>query len=117
MQAVIFAALHGWGTPWGFADLTVFGLVTGVLAVRTGGLEAGIALHVCNNLLSCVLAAAYGELTIDETAADLPWQFALVDMAMLLAYGAAVLWLTRRHPPSTAEVTPPVDEARLPVMW
>lgn len=109
VQAVVFASLHGWGTPWGFADLTVFGIVTGWLAVRTGGLEAGIALHVCNNLLSSVLAAAYGELTIDETAADLPWQFALVDVVMLLSYGAAVHWFFRRS--RLSELSP----AQLPV--
>lgn len=97
VQALVFASLHGWGTPWGFADLTVFGVVAGWLAVSTGGLEAAIALHVCNNLLSSVLAAAYGELSVDETAADLPWQFALADMAMLITYGAVVLWLSRRQ--------------------
>ncbi|WP_436531046.1 CPBP family intramembrane glutamic endopeptidase [Actinoplanes sp. HUAS TT8] len=97
VQAVVFASLHGWGTPWGFADLTVFGAVCGWLAVRTGGLEAGIALHVANNLLSSFLAAAYGELTIDETAADLPWKFALVDVVMLVTYAAFVLWLHRRR--------------------
>ncbi|BCY11954.1 CPBP family intramembrane glutamic endopeptidase [Actinoplanes sp. L3-i22] len=96
-QAVVFASLHGWGTPWGFADLTVFGAVAGWLAIRTGGLEAGIALHVCNNLLSSVLAAAFGELTLDETAADMPWQFAIVDIVMLMSYGAVIGWMARRR--------------------
>ncbi|WP_433832186.1 lysostaphin resistance A-like protein [Actinoplanes sp. CA-015351] len=96
-QAVIFGALHGWGTPWGFADLFIFGVVTGWLTIRTGGLEAAIALHVCNNLLGSVVAAAFGQLTIDETAADLPWSMAAIDVAMILAYAAVILWLTRRR--------------------
>jgi membrane protease YdiL (CAAX protease family) len=97
VQAVVFAALHGWGTPWGFADLIVFGLITGWLTVRTGGLEAAIALHVLNNLVSGVLSAAYGQLTVDETAADMPWQLAVIDVPVLLAYAAVIVVLARRQ--------------------
>jgi len=91
VQAVVFAALHGWGTPWGFADLVVFGSVAGWLTVRTGGLEASIALHVVNNLLGGLISAAYGDLSVDETAADLPWQLALLDTGVLIAYAWLVL--------------------------
>ncbi|WP_328468424.1 CPBP family intramembrane metalloprotease [Actinoplanes sp. NBC_00393] len=105
VQALVFAALHGWGTPWGFADLLLFGVVTGYLTVRTGGLEAAIALHVMNNLVSCVMAAAYGELAVDETAADMPWQMAVVDVPVLLGYAAVILWLARRR--QVATLTPP----------
>ena len=97
VQAVVFAALHGWGTPWGFADLVVFGLIAGWLTVRTGGLEAAIALHIMNNLVASVLAAAYGELTLDETAADMPWQLAVADLPVLLAYAGVIVWLARRR--------------------
>ncbi|WP_213003355.1 CPBP family intramembrane glutamic endopeptidase [Winogradskya consettensis] len=97
LQAVVFAALHGWGTPWGFADLVVFGLVAGWLTVRTGGLEAAIALHVANNLISVLLAAAYGELGVDQTAADMPWQYAVADAPLLLGYAAVIVMLTGRR--------------------
>jgi membrane protease YdiL (CAAX protease family) len=96
-QALVFAALHGWGTPWGFADLTVFGLVAGWLTVRTGGLEAAIALHVMNNVISSGIAAAYDQLTLDETAADMPWQMAVADLPVLLGFAAVILWLARRR--------------------
>ena len=96
-QAAVFAALHGWGTPWGFADLLVFGSVAGWLTVRTGGLEASIALHVVNNLLGSLLSAAYGDLSVDETAADLPWQLALVDMGVLIAYAWLVVTMFDRR--------------------
>jgi membrane protease YdiL (CAAX protease family) len=106
-QAVLFAAAHGWGTAWGFADLVVFGVVTAVLAIRTGGLEAGIALHVLNNLLGMGIAAAIaGALESDETAADMDWVGAAVDIPMVLLYGAAVLWLARRR--RVRAVSPPV---------
>jgi len=104
VQAVVFAALHGWGTPWGFADLLVFAVTAGYLTVRTGGLEAAIALHVMNNLIGSVLAAAYNDLGVDETAADMPWQFAVVDLPVLLGYAGVILWLARRH--GIARTTP-----------
>ncbi|MGK5692831.1 CPBP family glutamic-type intramembrane protease [Streptomyces sp. URMC 128] len=101
-QAVLFAAAHGWGTSWGFLSLLFFGLVAGWLTIRTGGLEAGIALHVLNNLLAFGVAAAVVDgLSSDETAADSPWQLALADMATTLLYAALVLWLARRHQPQS----------------
>ncbi|MFI7646268.1 lysostaphin resistance A-like protein [Micromonospora sp. NPDC049460] len=92
VQAVLFAAAHGWGTVWGFADLVVMGLLCGWLTVRTGGLEAAVALHVVNNVSAFGLAAAFGGLTVDETMADAPWQLVLVDVLVLLAY----TWLVAR---------------------
>lgn len=99
-QAVLFAAAHGWGTPWGFADLVVFGATAGWLTWRTGGLEAAIALHVVNNLLSFGIAAAVVDgLKSDDTAADAPWPVVAIDGVSILLYAAAVVWLTRRRPP------------------
>ncbi|MFI8894953.1 lysostaphin resistance A-like protein [Streptomyces paradoxus] len=99
-QAVLFAAAHGWGTRWGFLGLLVNGLVAGLLTIRTGGLEAAIALHVLNNLLAFgASAAVVGGLSSDETAADAPWPLALTAMATDLLYAAIVLWFARRHKP------------------
>ncbi|GAA3957692.1 CPBP family intramembrane glutamic endopeptidase [Actinoplanes auranticolor] len=106
VQAVVFAALHGWGTPWGFADLILFGVVAGWLTVRTGGLEAAIALHVMNNLISGVLSAAYGSLYVEETAADMPWQLAVIDVPVLLAYAAVIVLLARRRRVATSYAHP-----------
>ncbi|MFJ2930030.1 lysostaphin resistance A-like protein [Streptomyces massasporeus] len=99
-QAVLFAAAHGWGTRWGFLGLLVNGLVAGLLTIRTGGLEAAIALHVLNNLLAFgVSAAVVDGLSSDETAADAPWPLALAAVVTDLLYAALVLWLARRHKP------------------
>ncbi|MFF4788994.1 type II CAAX prenyl endopeptidase Rce1 family protein [Streptomyces sp. NPDC001276] len=116
-QAVLFAAAHGWGTPWGFADLLVFGVVAGLLTIRTGGLEASIALHALNNLLAFGLSAMYVDgLASDETAADAPWQLALVDMASVLLFAAIVLRLARRRHPQhlSAPVPEPIPPHLLP---
>ncbi len=97
-QAPLFAAAHGWGTPWGFADLMVFALVAGVLTARTGGLEAAIGLHVLNNLLAMgVSAAIVGALASEETAADMDWMSVCVDVVMLCAYAALVLRVAGRR--------------------
>ncbi|WP_234375578.1 CPBP family intramembrane glutamic endopeptidase [Streptomyces sp. CB01373] len=107
-QAVLFAAAHGWGTPWGFADLLVFGVVAGLLTIRTGGLEASMALHALNNLLAFGVSAAYVDgLASDETAADASWQLALIDMASVLLFAAIVLRLARRRHPQHLSAPPP----------
>ncbi|MFE6824974.1 CPBP family intramembrane glutamic endopeptidase [Streptomyces sp. NPDC057690] len=115
-QAVLFAAAHGWGTPWGFADLVLYGVVAGRLTVRTGGLEAAIGLHAVNNLLAFgVSAAVVDGLKSDDTAADAPWQVVALDLVGIALYAAAVLWLARRHPP-TRTVPAPVP-APVPPPW
>ncbi|MCL3997847.1 CPBP family intramembrane glutamic endopeptidase [Streptomyces lavenduligriseus] len=97
-QAVLFAAAHGWGTVWGFADLLVFGVCAGWLTWRTGGLEASIALHTVNNLLAFgVSAAVVDGLASDETAADAGWQTVVLDVAGIVLYTAAVTWWLRRR--------------------
>ncbi|MFD4611125.1 type II CAAX prenyl endopeptidase Rce1 family protein [Streptomyces sp. NPDC058440] len=107
-QAVLFAAAHGWGTPWGFADLLVFAVVAGLLTIRTGGLEASMALHALNNLLAFGVSAAYVDgLASDETAADASWQLALIDMASVLLFAAIVLRLARRRHPQHLSAPPP----------
>ncbi|WOT40608.1 CPBP family intramembrane glutamic endopeptidase [Streptomyces coeruleorubidus] len=109
-QAGLFASAHGWGTTWGFIDLLLFGLVAGWLTIRTGGLEATIALHTLNNLLAFgVSAAVVDGLSSDDTAADAPWQLALADMAIVLLYATIILRVARRHRPQrlAPEVAPP----------
>ncbi|MFH8773856.1 lysostaphin resistance A-like protein [Streptomyces sp. NPDC017958] len=105
-QAGLFAAAHGWGTPWGFADLVVFGAAAGWLTWRTGGLEASIGLHTVNNILAFAFSAATVDgLKSDETAADATWPLVAFDVASIALYTAAVVWLLRRRP--TARTAPP----------
>ncbi|MFB7594963.1 lysostaphin resistance A-like protein [Streptomyces sp. NPDC056160] len=108
-QAVVFAAAHGWGTLWGFAELVVFGMLAGWLTVRTGGLEATIGLHAVNNLLAFGLSAAVVDgLSSDETAADATLPTVMLDLAGVALYTVAVLWFARRRP---LQRTAPAPEA------
>ena len=63
VPALLFALAHGLGQSLPvFIDRFAFGLVAGVLVVVTGGLEAGIAMHVLNNWLAFGFALAFGDL-------------------------------------------------------
>ncbi|MFI5841238.1 lysostaphin resistance A-like protein [Catenuloplanes sp. NPDC051500] len=98
VSAVGFGLLHGYGTPWGMADLIFFGVVAAVLTIRTGGLEAAIVLHVVGNLAAFGLAAAAGMLDSEETATDAGALLVAADMTMVTLYAVAVLVLNRRQP-------------------
>ena len=63
VTATLFALAHGAQDPWLFADRLLFGVVASWLAWRTGGLEAPIALHAANNLVSLGYTAVEGTLS------------------------------------------------------
>ncbi|MGH3729210.1 MAG: lysostaphin resistance A-like protein [Micromonosporaceae bacterium] len=97
--ATVFALLHGLSELSGFVGLMWFGVMFGWLAVRTGGLEAGIAYHTVNNVIGFLVIAAFGGLGSagDSTAADAPWSLPLVEAVVLPLYALCVLrWHRRR---------------------
>lgn len=49
IQAIIFAAVHGYNSL-GVFEVFVSGLIMGVLAWKTNGIEVSSALHTANNL-------------------------------------------------------------------
>ncbi|GIG86773.1 CPBP family intramembrane glutamic endopeptidase [Plantactinospora endophytica] len=106
LQAVLFALAHGWGTRWGFVDLAIVAGLMAWLTIRTGGLEAAIALHVVNNVIALGGAAALGQLGAEETAADAPWEMFVVSMLVHSAYTVVVLRLARRRGLSTTTPEP-----------
>ena len=119
VSATLFALAHGLSTVWGFVDLVAFALVAGWLAVRTGGLEAGIALHVATNLLEMIWQAAVGDLSSTATAADSSWRTALVDVTMVVLYAVVIARLARRRAIATGVAQPavggPVEALPVPV--
>jgi uncharacterized protein len=96
VQAVAFAMAHGLETVSGFVDLLLFATITGWLTLRTGGLEAGIALHTLNNLVAFLLAAATGQLADTDTAAQSPWHLFFIDCVVLTTFAVLVVLLARR---------------------
>jgi membrane protease YdiL (CAAX protease family) len=95
ISAALFTSGHGY-TGWAMLDTFLFGLLAGWLAVRTGGLEAGIALHVSNNLMAFLLPAAAGDLAASMNQGGAPWYALLSDAVPLALYGLAVVLVAPR---------------------
>lgn len=96
LPALLFALAHGSQDPPIFFDRFAFGLVSGALVVLTGGLEAGIAMHVLNNWLAFGLALAFGDMasTLNPTGGS--WWSIPVTLTQSLVYFGVVLLVFRR---------------------
>ena len=111
VPAVLFALAHGLGQSWPiFFDRLAFGLVAGTLVILTGGLEAGIAMHVLNNWLAFGLALAYGDMSSALNPTGGTWWSIPVTLTQSLVYlGLAVM--TSRRIGLQRRTTPGVLEA------
>jgi uncharacterized protein len=114
VSSVCFAFAHGLQDPWLYADRLSFGVVACWLAWRTGGLEASVALHVANNVVSLCVTAATGSLSDSLTATTLEWQFAVLDVAMMVTFAVLVDRLVRRWRPATRRVLSVSDAVGYP---
>ncbi|WP_395658395.1 lysostaphin resistance A-like protein [Nocardioides sp.] len=104
--ALLFAAAHGSQSPPVFFDRFAFGLVAGLLVVLTGGLEAGIAMHVLNNWLAFGLALAFGDMASTLNPVGGSWWTIPVTLTQSLTYLALVLLATRRRGLRSTTTTP-----------
>jgi membrane protease YdiL (CAAX protease family) len=96
-SAFIFGLAHGLGQSIPvFFDRFAFGLVAGALVVLTGGLEAGIAMHVLNNWLAFGLALAYGDMGSTLNPSGGSWWSIPVTLTQSLVYLALALLVARR---------------------
>lgn len=97
VPAVLFALAHGVGQDLPiFFDRFAFGVVAGLLVLLTGGLEAGIAMHVLNNFFAFGLALAFGDMGETLTPTDGTWWAVPVTLTQSLAYLGLTLWAARR---------------------
>lgn len=108
LPAVLFTLAHSEGTtisgseflgqPYSaLVDRLAFGLVAGVLVIATGGLEAGIAMHVLNNYLAFGLALAFGNMTDTLNPSVSSWWDLPVTLTQSLVFLVLVVWLGRRR--------------------
>ncbi|WGL53651.1 CPBP family intramembrane metalloprotease [Nocardioides sp. BP30] len=97
IPAFLFALAHGGQDVPVFFDRFAFGLVAGVLVIATGGLEAGIAMHVLNNFLAFGLALLYGNMSQTLNATSGSWWNIPVTLTQSLVFLALVLWAGRRR--------------------
>jgi membrane protease YdiL (CAAX protease family) len=97
VPALLFATAHGAGQGWPiFTDRFAFGVVAGILVIATGGLEAGIALHVLNNFLAFGIALAFGDMTSALNATGGSWWSLPSTLTQAVVYTALSIWMARR---------------------
>lgn len=117
--ATLFALAHGAQNFPLFFDRFAFGLIAGWLVTKTGGLEAGIALHVLNNFLAFGLALSFGDLSGTLNVSEASWWNIVLTVTQSAVYAGLVLVVARRmglqthtRPPSQdPEAAPSVDLA------
>ena len=120
VTTLVFTMAHGvwpWQSPALFLDRFAFGLVAALLVVRTGGLEASIAAHAANNVVTFVFAALTNSVGASLGVQDAPWGLVMLDVAKFVAFGAVALWVARRMKLATVCELPltvaPTDRKRL----
>jgi membrane protease YdiL (CAAX protease family) len=96
VTALLFALAHGVQNFPLFFDRLAFGLIAGWLVVRTGGLEAGIALHVLNNFLAFGLALGYGDISETLNVSEVSWWNIVLTVTQSAVYAGLVLLVARR---------------------
>ena len=120
VSATLFALAHGAQNFPLFFDRFFFGLIAAWLVIRTGGLEAGIAMHVLNNFLAFGLALSFGNITDTLTVSHVGWSNIALTLTQSGVYAALVVWLakkmnvqTRTRPPVTRRPDPSYAESAL----
>ncbi len=92
----LFALSHGAQNFPLFFDRFAFGLMAGLAVVLLGGLEAGIALHILNNLAAFAFAIAFGDLQSALTVSSVSWWQLPVTVVQNGIYLVLVLLVARR---------------------
>lgn len=95
-SAVIFALFHGVQNPPLFVDRLVFGLLAGLLVVRTGGLEAAIAAHIVNNLCAFIYASLFSTVAAAKATTTITWAEAGQDIMGFALFALVASVLARR---------------------
>ena len=117
VTSTLFAMAHGVQNFPLFFDRFMFGLIAGWLVIRTGGLEAGIAMHILNNFLAFGYALTFSDLSASLNISEVGWGNIPLTLTQAGVYAALVLLVARRldvqrrtRPPWT----PPVEPGRAP---
>lgn len=93
IQSLLFATGHRYNFA-GQLGIACMGLVMGALTIRLGGLEAAIAFHVANNLLSLLSSSLFTDGAVSSTVDTMEL---LVSVAISLAYAWVALAIAKRR--------------------
>jgi membrane protease YdiL (CAAX protease family) len=112
--SLLFAFAHGSQNLPLFVDRFCFGLVAGGLVLVTGGLEAGIAMHIVNNVVVLALAAAAGQLPQTLGTSEASWSLVVFDLGQFALFALLVVWWSRRRGVVAKTPGPPSDAGARP---
>lgn len=96
LSAVLFALAHGIQNAPLFLDRLTFGLMAGYVVYRTGGLEAGVAMHVWNNLIAFGFALLLGDIDDSLNVTEISWWNIPLTFTQNGVYLLLVLLVARR---------------------
>jgi uncharacterized protein len=112
VSAVAFSTAHLSPDPWILGTIACLGLAAGIATWRTGGLEAAIAIHAVNNVLSFFVVMIFGgwsEAFVRPQSTGTPMMLVLALAVSGIAL-ALVLWQAKR-----AGIQPYYQPLRRPV--
>ena len=88
IQAILFALLHSYDAL-GVVSIAISGVVYGLLAWRTNGIEAGAAIHSINNLMGFyIVALGLGSISSKVSITEF-----IIDVAITLISAAALYYI------------------------
>jgi membrane protease YdiL (CAAX protease family) len=94
-SSVVFALLHGTQNLPLFVDRLAFGLLAALLVWRTGGLEAGIAAHVVNNIFAFLIAGLTSSIATLKAVQSLGWLDAGLDVGSFALFAVLAYLVSR----------------------
>ena len=95
VSSLVFALFHGTQNLPLFIDRFAFGVLAAMLVMKTGGIEAGIAAHVINNVYAFGLGALTGTLSQTRGLQQIGWASAAIDVGSFALF-AVLAWLVGR---------------------
>ncbi|MGI3786820.1 MAG: CPBP family intramembrane glutamic endopeptidase, partial [Janthinobacterium lividum] len=94
-SALVFALLHGTQNLALFVNRLAFGLLAGLLVWLVGGLEAGIAAHILNNLVAFGWAGLTTGIAALRTVQSLTWAQSGIQILAFVVCAALTLLVAR----------------------
>jgi len=114
VSSVVFALFHGTQNLALFADRLAFGLLAAILVWRTGGLEAGIAAHVVNNVFAYLIAGLTTSIAALRAIREIDWVDAAFDVGGFALFAVLAFLVARQMRLRTTVDLSLVQPARAP---
>ncbi|RNL79889.1 CPBP family intramembrane glutamic endopeptidase [Nocardioides marmorisolisilvae] len=115
VSGFLFGLAHGVQNAPLFADRFSFGVLAAYLVYRTGGLEAGIALHIWNNIVAFGFALFLGNIDDTLNVTEVSWWNLPLTITQNGVYLLLVLTVAKRMG-ITSRTTPPVLPVTTPAV-